>query len=96
MSLLDTLRKIDERNGVKENHLMADEGLLNYIDTQISEMKQIIARDRVDILLNEQIPVEGKQERDGRDAKIRDLEGRVQQMVEAVNVLTRLKSELEG
>ena len=96
MKLLDELSKIDKRNGVTEAHLVADEGLLNYVDTQIAEMKSIIARDRVDILLNERIPVEGKQEREGRDAKIRELEGRVTQMVEAVNVLTRLKNELEG
>jgi DNA-binding transcriptional regulator GbsR (MarR family) len=94
MALKEELAKIDKRNGVKKHHLVADEGLLHYVDTQITEMKQIIARDRVDVLLNEQIKVEGKQERDGRDAKVRELEARIIQMVEAVDVLTRLADEL--
>lgn len=94
MTLTSELAKIDERNGVTTGHKVADEDLTAYIDTQIDEMRHIMMRDRVDVLLNEQIPVEGKQERDGRDAKIRELEGRISQMVEAVGVLTRLRDEL--
>lgn len=94
MSLTKELNKIDERNGVTEKHQLASEDLAKYIDTQIDEMRHIIMRDRVDVLLNQEITVEGKQEREGRDAKVRELDGRITQMVEAVDVLTKLRDEL--
>lgn len=92
--LSDTLKQIDERNGVGEAHLTDADEIKEYVQTQINEMKRIIMRNRVDILLNEKISVEGRAEKDGRDAKIRDLESTVVQMVEAVDVLTKLHEEL--
>lgn len=94
MKLLDELKKIDERNGITEDHQVSHDDLRTYVDTQVEEMQRIIMRDKVDVLLNEQIKVETEDETLGRDAKRRELEKRISQMTEAVSVLSKLANEL--
>lgn len=93
--MLDVLSKIDKRNGVTDTHKSSTEDLKEYVESQIREMRLIITRNRVDILLNEKIPVDGRQEKEGRDRKISELEATVTQMVEAINVLEELKKDLQ-
>lgn len=94
MALLDGLDKIDKRNGLGKAHLVANEDLAHYVQTQIDEMKVILTRLRVDVLLNEEISVDGQSEADARDEKVKKLQKDIKQMAEAVTVLTKLKDEL--
>ena len=94
MKLLDKLAKIDDRNSLDERHKLPDEDLATYVGAQVAEMQAVIQRMRVDILLNENIAVDGKSEAEARDDKIKQLEKDIAQMSDAVNILAQLGSEL--
>ena len=94
MKLREELAKIDKRNSVKEAHVVSDDLLRNYVETQLTEMMAILTRLRVDVLLNEQISVDGKKEAEARDKKVSDLESDIAQFVESITVLQKLHAEL--
>jgi len=94
MSLLDNLKTIDKELDVKDAHTTGNERTREYVNIQIEEMKAVLTRLRVDILLNKEIAVEGDKERDGRDQKIRELSRDVKQFVQSITVLQKLSDDL--
>jgi hypothetical protein len=94
MSLKKELEQIDDRLGIGNRHTVESGDLYQYIQTQVNEMKAVLTRIRVDILLNEQIPVDGKAETEGRDKKIKELTNDAEQFVSSINVLTQLLKDL--
>lgn len=94
MALLDQLSKLDERLGVEDHHNRTHSDKLGYIDTQVEEMRAVLWRLRTDIILNNNIKASGEVEQEQKDAKVKEMERDIKQMVQAVNVLLDLRREL--
>jgi len=94
MSLLTKLQANDKELGVTKDHDVAAEDFKAYIETQVNEMRAVLVRLRVDILLNKEIPVEGNLETEGRDKKIKELSNDARQFVESIDVMRKLHDEL--
>lgn len=94
MSLRSKLTAIDKDLGLDKRHKVEEAQLETYVQTQVNEMKAVLTRLRVDVLLNQEIPVDGKIETEGRDKKISELKNDIEQMSSAVNVLQALLDEI--
>lgn len=96
MALLDTLHHIDEELKLNDNHDRAQTEKIEYVETQISEIKSIMWRLRCDVLLNSVIEVTSEAEKEEQEAKVKAYKRDLKRMGEAVNVYTDLLAELKG
>jgi len=93
MTLLLQLADIDKELGVTDAHDRDHAGKLEYVETQIHEMKSILWRLRCDTLLGTVIPPNEGEEIERRD-QLKRLKGDISAMTQAVDVLTKLRDEL--
>lgn len=94
MTMLTSDNELAKKIGLTDVHELSKEDKRDYIDAQIEGIKSQLWRARVDAILNHHIKTDGQAEIDAVAAKIREHEGNAKRYVEAITLLTDLKSEL--
>ena len=94
MSLLKSDAELATKLGLTDAHDLSKAEKLDYLEAQIESIKGIIWRNRVDVILNHNIKLEGKEQQKQARDKIEAFEGDIERYAEAVSLMEQLKSEL--
>jgi hypothetical protein len=93
--LLKQVETIDKELGLGDLHDRDHEGKIEYVATQINEIKQIMWRLRCDILLNSVIEVVGDAEEAEQENKVKAYKRDLKRMGQAIDVYEELLAELK-
>ena len=96
MALLDNIKELDKELDLTELHERPHGEQVEYVETQVKEIKAIMFRLRCDILLNSVIEVSSDDERESQQANVKAYKKDLKRMGQAVSVYSDLLAELKA
>jgi hypothetical protein len=96
MAHLDKIKELNKELGLTDLHDRAKEEQVEYVETQIKEIKAIMYRLRCDVLINSVIELTDEQEKDAQAANVKAYKKDLKRMGEAVTVYSDLLAELKA
>jgi hypothetical protein len=96
MALLEKITQLNKELELTELHDRSKDEQIEYVETQIKEIKAIMHRLRCDILLNSVIEVSSDDEREAQETNVKAYKKDLKRMGQAVTVYNELLEELKA
>ena len=94
MDVKTQLAELNKELNLTSDHDRDEEGKKEFVDTQLTEIRAVMWRLRVDIILNQSIEAANEEEQAGLDAKVREMKADLRRMKQAIDSLLRIKAAL--
>ena len=94
MDVKTQLAELNKELSLTSDHDRDEEGKKEFVDTQLTEIRAVMWRLRVDIILNQSIEAANEEEQAGLDAKVREMKADLRRMKQAIDTLLKVQAAL--